>query len=61
MIPLLEVAQKQNKGWCSISVMNHIAALLEMPPMRVYEVATFYTMFNRYADSSPRLWRANEK
>ena len=47
VIPLLEVAQKQNKGWCSISVMNHIATLLEMPPMRVYEVATFYTMFNR--------------
>jgi NADH dehydrogenase (ubiquinone) flavoprotein 2 len=27
--------------------MNHVAQLLEMPPMRVYEVATFYTMFNR--------------
>lgn len=27
--------------------MNHVAKLLEMPPMRVYEVATFYTMFNR--------------
>lgn len=47
VIPLLEVAQKQNKGWTSISVMNHVAELLEMPPMRVYEVASFYTMFNR--------------
>lgn len=28
--------------------MNAVAKLLEMPPMRVYEVATFYTMFNRY-------------
>lgn len=28
--------------------MNYIAELLEMPRMRVYEVATFYTMFNRY-------------
>ncbi|GAA5988150.1 hypothetical protein JCM10908_002085 [Rhodotorula pacifica] len=47
VIPLLEVAQKQNKGWTSISVMNHVAEVLEMPPMRVYEVASFYTMFNR--------------
>lgn len=40
MIPILEVAQKQNKGWTSISVMNSVAAMLEMPPMRVYEVAS---------------------
>ncbi|KAJ1726107.1 NADH:ubiquinone oxidoreductase 24 [Coemansia biformis] len=46
MIPLLHLAQKQN-GWTSISVMNYVAKLLEVPPMRVYEVATFYTMFNR--------------
>ncbi|KAJ2462225.1 NADH:ubiquinone oxidoreductase 24, partial [Coemansia sp. RSA 2322] len=46
MIPLLHLAQKQN-GWTSISVMNYIAKFLEVPPMRVYEVATFYTMFNR--------------
>lgn len=48
VIPLLDLGQRQNKGWTSISVMNYIAKLLEMPPMRVYEVATFYTMFNRY-------------
>ncbi|KAF8610835.1 hypothetical protein BDV93DRAFT_601791 [Ceratobasidium sp. AG-I] len=47
VIPLLDLGQRQNKGWTSISVMNHIAELLEMPRMRVYEVATFYTMFNR--------------
>lgn len=47
MIPLLELAQKQNKNFTSISVMNEVAKLLEMPPMRVYEVASFYTMFNR--------------
>ncbi|KAF5358255.1 hypothetical protein D9756_001832 [Leucocoprinus leucothites] len=47
VIPLLDLAQRQNKGWTSISVMNYVAKLLEMPPMRVYEVATFYTMFNR--------------
>lgn len=49
VIPLLDLAQRQNKGWTSISVMDYIAKLLSMPPMRVYEVATFYTMFNRYA------------
>lgn len=47
VIPVLELAQRQNKGWVSISVMNYVAKLLDMPPMRVYEVATFYTMFNR--------------
>jgi NADH dehydrogenase (ubiquinone) flavoprotein 2 len=47
VIPLLDLGQRQNKGWTSISVMNYVAELLEMPPMRVYEVATFYTMFNR--------------
>ncbi|ORY89282.1 thioredoxin-like [2Fe-2S] ferredoxin-domain-containing protein [Leucosporidium creatinivorum] len=47
VIPLLELAQKQNKNFTSISVMNEVAKLLDMPPMRVYEVASFYTMFNR--------------
>ncbi|GLB35341.1 putative thioredoxin-like [2Fe-2S] ferredoxin [Lyophyllum shimeji] len=47
VIPLLDLGQRQNNGWTSISVMNYVAKLLEMPPMRVYEVATFYTMFNR--------------
>ncbi|TFK46416.1 hypothetical protein OE88DRAFT_1715020 [Heliocybe sulcata] len=47
VIPLLDLAQRQNKGWTSISVMNYVAKFLDLPPMRVYEVATFYTMFNR--------------
>jgi len=47
VIPLLDLAQRQNKGWTSITVMNYVANFLGMPPMRVYEVATFYTMFNR--------------
>lgn len=45
-MPLLDLGQRQH-GWTSISVMNEVARLLEMPPMRVYEVATFYTMYNR--------------
>ncbi|ORY20576.1 thioredoxin-like [2Fe-2S] ferredoxin-domain-containing protein [Naematelia encephala] len=47
VMPLLDLGQRQNKGWTSISVMNAVAKLLEMPKMRVYEVATFYTMYNR--------------
>lgn len=46
VIPLLDLGQRQ-LGFTSIGVMNRVAALLEMPAMRVYEVATFYTMFNR--------------
>ena len=47
MIPLLDLAQRQNSNWLPISAMNHVAKILEVPRMRVYEVATFYTMFNR--------------
>ncbi|KAF8848051.1 hypothetical protein BDZ45DRAFT_636232 [Acephala macrosclerotiorum] len=46
VMPLLDLGQRQH-GFCSLSVMNEVAKLLEMPPMRVYEVATFYTMYNR--------------
>lgn len=45
-MPLLDLGQRQH-GYTSISVMNEVARFLEMPPMRVYEVATFYTMYNR--------------
>ncbi|RDL37634.1 NADH-ubiquinone oxidoreductase subunit [Venustampulla echinocandica] len=46
VMPILDLGQRQH-GFCSLSVMNEVARLLEMPPMRVYEVATFYTMYNR--------------
>jgi NADH dehydrogenase (ubiquinone) flavoprotein 2 len=46
VIPVLDLAQRQH-GWLPISAMNKVADLLDMAPMRVYEVATFYTMFNR--------------
>ncbi|KAL8728317.1 MAG: hypothetical protein Q9166_005460 [cf. Caloplaca sp. 2 TL-2023] len=46
VMPLLDLGQRQH-GFTSISVMNEVARVLEMPPMRVYEVATFYTMYNR--------------
>ena len=46
VIPLLDLAQRQH-GWLPISAMHVVADILKMPKMRVYEVATFYTMFNR--------------
>lgn len=47
IIPLLDLAQRQNGGWVSIKAMQHVAEIVEVEDMRVYEVATFYTMFNR--------------
>ena len=44
VMPLLDLAQRQ-EGWVSLAAMNHVAEMLELAPMRVYEVATFYTMF----------------
>jgi len=47
VIPLLDLGQRQNGNFCTLGVMNKVASILDMPPMDVYEVATFYTMFNR--------------
>uniref|UniRef100_A0A7S0W6B2 NADH dehydrogenase [ubiquinone] flavoprotein 2, mitochondrial n=1 Tax=Hemiselmis tepida TaxID=464990 RepID=A0A7S0W6B2_9CRYP len=55
VMPLLFIAQKQTEkmpehkatGWVPLAAMNKIATVLDMPPMRVYEVASFYTMYNR--------------
>lgn len=47
VIPLLDLAQRQNDNWLPLKAMNYVAEYLKMPKMRVYEVATFYTMFNR--------------
>ena len=46
VLPLLWIAQYQNGGWLPKAAMNYVAELLAMAPIRVYEVATFYTMFN---------------
>ena len=51
-IPLLDLAQRQvgaeteTQGWLPIPVMEYVAAELDMPVIRILEVATFYTMFN---------------
>lgn len=46
LIPLLHMAQDANNGWLDVPVMDHVAELLDILPIEVYEVATFYTMFN---------------
>ncbi len=46
VLPLLDLAQRQAGGWLPLSAMDNVAQILEMAPIRVYEVATFYTMFN---------------
>lgn len=47
VMPLLWLAQKQNDNWIPREAMDHIAEVLDMPPIKVYEVATFYTMYNK--------------
>jgi len=46
VLPLLDLAQRQSSGWLPQAAMEHVAGLLDMPAMRVMEVASFYTMFN---------------
>ncbi|HYD20915.1 MAG TPA: NAD(P)H-dependent oxidoreductase subunit E [Flavipsychrobacter sp.] len=46
LIPLLHMAQDTFGGWLDVPVMDYVAELLHIEPIEVYEVATFYTMFN---------------
>ena len=46
VMPFLYIAQKQNSNWIPLAAMKYIAKLLSMPYISVYEVATFYTMYN---------------
>ena len=46
VMPLLYLAQKQNDNWIPLSAMKYIGKFLEMPYIKVYEVATFYSMYN---------------
>jgi NADH-quinone oxidoreductase subunit E len=46
VIPLLWRAQEQAGGWVPEAAIRYVADLLDMPPIRVMEIATFYTMFN---------------
>ena len=46
VMPLLDLAQRENGGWLPRVAMDYISDLLKMPKIAVYEVATFYTMYN---------------
>ena len=46
VIPLLDLGQRQNDGWISSAVIEEVANILSMPVIKVYEVASFYSMFN---------------
>jgi NADH-quinone oxidoreductase E subunit len=46
VLPLLDLVQRQMGGWVPRVAMDYVAGLLGIAPIRVYEVATFYTMFN---------------
>jgi NADH-quinone oxidoreductase E subunit len=46
VLPLLDLAQRQSGGWLPRAAMDYVAEMLGMPRIRVYEVATFYTMLN---------------
>ena len=46
LLPLLHLAQQEFGGWLSVETMDYVASLLDLEPIEVYEVATFYSMYN---------------
>lgn len=46
LIRILHIAEEEFGGWLSVPTMNYVAEILNIQPIEVYEVATFYTMFN---------------
>ena len=46
LIPVLHMAQDEFGGWLSSDTMDYVASLLQLEPIEVYEVATFYSMYN---------------
>jgi len=46
ILPVLHLAQESFGGWLSTEVMDYVAGLLSIEPIEVYEVATFYSMYN---------------
>lgn len=45
VLPLLDMAQRQNGGWISTAIIEYVANMIDQPYMRVYEIASFYSMF----------------
>src|ERR1700745_3121777 len=46
ILPVLHLAQEEFGGWLDVPVMDYVATLLSIEPIEVYEVATFYSMYN---------------
>jgi len=46
LLPTLHLAQSEFEGWLSVPVMDYVASLLKIKPIEVYEVASFYSMYN---------------
>jgi NADH-quinone oxidoreductase subunit E len=46
ILPVLHIAQAEFDGWLSVPVMDYVASILKIQPIEVYEVASFYSMFN---------------
>ena len=46
LLPVLHIAQNEAGGWLDVPVMDYVASIFEIEPIEVYEVATFYSMFN---------------
>ena len=46
VLPVLHLAQQEFGGWLSTEAMDYVASLLQLEPIEVYEVATFYSMYN---------------
>jgi NADH-quinone oxidoreductase subunit E len=46
ILPILHIAQAEFNGWLSVPVMDYVASILSIKPIEVYEVASFYSMFN---------------
>ena len=46
LLPVLHLAQREFDGWLSVPVMDYVASLLQLDPIEVYEVASFYSMYN---------------
>lgn len=46
LLPVLHIAQAENQGWLSAETMEYVASLLDIQPIEVFEVASFYSMFN---------------
>ena len=46
LLRVLHIAQAEFGGWLSVSTMNYVAEILNLKPIEVYEVASFYSMYN---------------